>query len=202
MLGCDNSREVAAVQINSPANSNTVVLVTRANEELLRQVDSSDVVSTVVDVTIVGDQSGVTAELCFSVADDVDTDEACLGFIDEDEARFKCEDECLERNDQDQLCGETTHFTNFAILLAGGGSADGKCGSSTNDFITGEWWGDLTLTASLVGFCLLFGIAFILLALFVPPFGKLFFGQEHLQQKEFLSTLSRPTSIGDADGQL
>lgn len=93
------------------------------------------------------------------------------------------------------------HFTNFAILLDGGGSSDGKCGSSTNDFITGKWWGDLTLTASLVGCCCCFGIVFILLALFVPPFGRLFFGADFVERKQFATTL-RPTSMTDVDGQL
>jgi len=143
--------------------------------------------------------------LCFNVDEDVDEDDACLGFIDEDEKEFKCEDECLERNDEDQLCGETSHFTNFAILLQGGGSSGGKCGSSTNDFITGVWWGDLTLTASLLGCCCCFGIVFILLALFVPPFQRLFFGKEQYETAKLLENGRLSTanvSIADGEGML
>jgi len=46
------------------------------------------------------------------------TDNACLGFLNA-EKKWECVDECLESKG-DLLCGDTDHFTNFAILLTGG----------------------------------------------------------------------------------
>ena len=94
------------------------------------------------------------------------------------------------------------HFTNFAILLDGGGSSSGKCGSSTNDYITGKWWGDLTLTAALIGTCCCFGVVFIVLVLFVPPLRRMFVGEAMFEEQILLSKTQRPTSMVDLDGQL
>ena len=79
----------------------------------------------------------------------------CLGFWNERRSppRWECEDPCLERNDEDQnqICGRTTHFTNFALLLQNGYGKDSDCGR-VYDFITGTYWGDLILVASCIGF--------------------------------------------------
>lgn len=60
-------------------------------------------------------------------------DDTCLGYLDasSDPPSWRCEDECLEKKG-DLLCGETSHFTNFAILLSGSGSGSGKCGGDDN----------------------------------------------------------------------
>ena len=61
----------------------------------------------------------------------------CLSFYDERKAKWVCEDECLSyTGKEDQLCGQTSHLTNFALLLSGasGGSGDGDpCTSSSQD---------------------------------------------------------------------
>lgn len=105
------------------------------------------------EVELVGD-----AELCFSVDADVDTEDLCLGFIDE-EGRWKCEDSCLQE-DNDFLCGTTDHFTSFALLLAGGenGGGDG-CGSSD------DGWDPLIayLSIGIVGFFVIIVLIAVLL---------------------------------------
>lgn len=60
-----------------------------------------------------------------------DADSLCLGFLDEskDPPEWKCEDTCLEHNDDGRYCGRTDHFTNFALLLR----ADSGGGRSTCD---------------------------------------------------------------------
>jgi uncharacterized membrane protein YbjE (DUF340 family) len=45
--------------------------------------------------------------------------------LNEDTNEWECEDECLE-SQGDLLCGTTSHFTSFALLLAG----TSECGSS------------------------------------------------------------------------
>lgn len=59
-------------------------------------------------------------ELCLTgrkIAEE-DAGSLCLGFLDEsaDPPRWECEDTCLERDDN-EFCGKTDHFTNFALLL-------------------------------------------------------------------------------------
>ncbi len=59
-------------------------------------------------------------EVCLRVDEGVsDLEGACLGFFDEKHGEWRCEDETLETR-EDTLCGDTDHFTTFAILLRGG----------------------------------------------------------------------------------
>jgi len=66
-------------------------------------------------------------ELCFS-SSLANIEGQCLGFLNE-QNQWECQDECLEPKNG-QLCGTTTHFTNFALLLGGGGDA---CGTSAEE---------------------------------------------------------------------
>lgn len=62
-------------------------------------------------------REGDRIALCLDGAlDEERRKDACLGYYDEAGGKWKCEDTCLKRKD-DQLCGTTTHFTNFALLL-------------------------------------------------------------------------------------
>jgi hypothetical protein len=60
-----------------------------------------------------------------------------LGFYN-NENEWKCVDECLEVS-EGQLCGETDHFTSFAILLGGNGNND-KCNSDSQIVIQYLTW--------------------------------------------------------------
>ena len=52
-----------------------------------------------------------------------------MSFYDEITKKWICQDPCLKQIDS-QLCGETDHLTNFAILLNGDEAGDDPCGSS------------------------------------------------------------------------
>jgi hypothetical protein len=67
------------------------------------------------------------ATVCVTRLKDPGQQPVCLGYLDEtaNPPVWKCEDECLKERG-DLLCGETSHFTNFAILL-GGMQSGGKC---------------------------------------------------------------------------
>ena len=43
----------------------------------------------------------------------------CLGFLNErvSPAKWECQDESLQIDQEGSLCGKTNHFTNFAVLL-------------------------------------------------------------------------------------
>jgi hypothetical protein len=120
------------------------------------------------------------AKLCFQV-NETDSD-SCLGYLDESISppKWKCEDECLDSH-QGQLCGSTSHFTSFAILLSGGSGGD-----CTSNYILGSGWYDLALILSFVV------VLWICLCLFVfivecTPFGNYFFGKEHTRVKQLRS---------------
>ena len=42
----------------------------------------------------------------------------CLGFYNEEMGKWRCEDLCLT-TESNELCGQTDHLTNFAVLLMG-----------------------------------------------------------------------------------
>lgn len=66
------------------------------------------------------------AQLCFATSSDYDKDEGCLAFLN-DQRQWECQDKCLSENDG-LVCGETDHFTTFALLLTGSDKQD--CGST------------------------------------------------------------------------
>jgi hypothetical protein len=78
---------------------------------------------------------GKPATICLA-SDTSRLDASCLGYLDETRSppEWKCEDSCLDETDNNTLCGETDHFTNFAILLTGTGS--GKGCDRDDDYIT------------------------------------------------------------------
>ena len=88
-----------------------------------------------------------------------------------------CEDECLSENN-DNYCGRTDHFTNFAILLGAGIGNDGGCGDGNYQYVTGDWFGDLMLVMSicllLIIICCVIGFIFTV----VPPFKRIMYGKE------------------------
>jgi hypothetical protein len=51
-----------------------------------------------------------------------------LAFLNEETNKWECEDPCLESKG-DLLCGSTSHFTSFALLLAG----TEECGSENSE---------------------------------------------------------------------
>lgn len=65
------------------------------------------------------------ATVCFRASADAAAGN-CLGYLDETRSppQWRCEDPCLDKKEGDLVCGETDHFTNFAILLGGGAEPD------------------------------------------------------------------------------
>jgi len=56
----------------------------------------------------------------------IDRDAICLSYYDVVEERWICEDNNLvDTIEEGQLCGDTPHLTNFALLLSGDGSSAG-----------------------------------------------------------------------------
>ena len=95
----------------------------------------SNSLSSVIDITLRGPdgaerQPDKAVEICFELATS-EEDDACLAYWDTRLEGWKCEDKCIQRKGK-FACGDTDHFTNFAILLAGL-SGKGGDGCSDND---------------------------------------------------------------------
>lgn len=118
---------------------------TKVLSSAVTQSSSTRVVSGVFDVqsTDGSTQLDQPLEICLQAEDGAE--DGCLGYIDETKnpPEWKCEDDCLDKTGG-FLCGKTSHLTNFAILLGGGGVGNG-CGSSYMYF-TGHSLGDSLTT--------------------------------------------------------
>jgi hypothetical protein len=137
-----------------------LVTVSEVDPSSLPPTDS-EIGSKVFDVRFTDQElDNFSVKLCFASNS---TQDACLGYLDENTTppEWKCEDYCLSSNQDGQLCGDTSHFTNFAILLRGSNSADCESGKT---YVTGSFNGDLALCLSVVGGCICLGILVILLA--------------------------------------
>ena len=70
----------------------------------------------------------------------------CLSYFDEKKEKWKCQDECLTTTRDNQLCGQTDHLTNFALLLSGNSGGGGHpCRSDSQSFVLS--WASLGLVA-------------------------------------------------------
>ena len=127
----------------------------------------------IIDVTIV-DENGVSLqpqgdiEICID-SNGVDSDNPCLGFFNELNNEWECEDTCLEEDNKGLYCGITSHLSRFTLLLdPGGTTGNERCGSDSWNGITPTPWGDAIVIASacILVFCI--GIIVIILITLKP----------------------------------
>lgn len=83
---------------------------------------SDEIISPAYDFGPNGTKFGAAATLCLEPNPGAKTEKSCLGYQDNG-GKWKCEDPCPTARDGGVLCGETSHFTNFAVLLEGGSGA-------------------------------------------------------------------------------
>ena len=76
--------------------------------------------------------------------DSVEESDGCLAYINAN-GEWECEDVCLERREDNLLCGVTAHFTSFAVLLTGQGKGASACGDNNNRMMRSS---DVCLAAS------------------------------------------------------
>jgi len=114
----------------------------------------------VLDITLSANGNLITqfddpVEICFDVPpeyNDIEVDEACLSFLNEETGEFECQDKCLETNES-QICGKKDHFTSFSILLDGRGGS--SCGS--DDELDTYFWLSLGFVGGAV-YCIIFAM--------------------------------------------
>lgn len=100
--------------------------------------------SSVIDLTLTdanGDplQFDGEIELCFGLLDsNADITRACLGYLDEEQGEWVCQDESLEGGESGEYCGGTSHFTNFALLLGATCGPEGCSSGAKGDTVI-QW---------------------------------------------------------------
>ena len=75
-------------------------------------------------------------------------DNVCLGYLDEANGEWKCEDTCPENKKNRFVCGQTDHLTNFALLLLGNLENGNPCESQARNSTIS--WISLGLVAAAV----------------------------------------------------
>lgn len=153
-----DNNQVGTLTISSSTFGDDGTLIIR-EANVPENTDVSNVLSNVVDVVLL-DANGneisaldTNVEICLEVDQEASEDDLCLSFLDEtkDPPEFVCQDPCVEFQNDTFVCGDTAHFTSFAVLLDGdaGGS---QCGSSENpyEFDTMAW---LSLGAIIIACC-------------------------------------------------
>ena len=121
----NNSKEcVGTFSVDPVSPSGTKIIVSNPNLEVIKESDTQDVKSVILDITLDdnSNQLGGDVEVCIQpTQSNSNVKELCLGFLDESSKPpiWKCEDNNLKKKSDGLLCGKTNHFTNFAILLAG-----------------------------------------------------------------------------------
>lgn len=153
-----------------------VVLIKQADDQLINQAGNvNDIVSAVVDISLVGRDGKQmklegSATICLKLNSTESNRKQCLSYIDTsvDPPVWKCQDECLEQVSPSFWCGQTDHFTNFAVLLRGSKSKDrlDVCGDNSEEYFAGSAWID-GLISILVAIMVLVMISIIGLILHV-----------------------------------
>ena len=167
------------VEVPPAAPSGVDIIVSIPNPDVIRNSDIRDVDSLIVDIRLSDESAslGGSVEICLQSTSD--SDDQCLGFLNEEKSPpiWECQDRCLNTNNDGLFCGSTDHFTNFALLLGGGGSTGqgGVCGESFNDYITGSILGDFLLILGLALFVCMICVIVVIIATIFP---KLALGSE------------------------
>ena len=120
--------------------------------------DNDNLNSYVVDIKLVDPfgnsiQPTGPVELCFQPnSTSKGRKQQCLGYLEEGTGDWVCES-CLEEKNG-LLCGKSSHFTMFSLLLdVGGAGVDDLCGPGT-EYMTGSFTGDaLLVSMTIVGVC-------------------------------------------------
>lgn len=81
----------------------------------------------------------------------------CLGFYATSSRSWICQDKCLTPSNESMVCGQTNHFTNFAVLL------EGITSGCDPQFIFGKAIYDSTLALGIAGLILIFCMVILIL---------------------------------------
>ena len=180
----DNNNRVTVIRDGSgniisiiTANQGVIGYQNTLKVEVISDESSQD--GTVIDISLI-DPSGSfvqpqgDVELCFNPKDG-NEDDQCLGFLNEETNEWECEDECLKQDDNGLLCGDTSHFSKFSLLLDVSGSGNSGCSGSSWNGITHHQWLDAVIILTTVTTACCVSCIVILIGIIFPRFH----GREH-----------------------
>ena len=156
------------VVVVGPGGNPIVVVNPGNNGTIIVSPGTAPTVPGVISPVIEVNGTGLPAEITIVVNGTVNG-HVCLAYYDTKDEKWKCVDECVTLNKTGNVTyvtGVTPHFTNFAILLGGGG-----CNGNNFQLAT---WVSIVVAAGV-------SALFILIVLYVPFFRALFFGDEAIR---------------------
>ena len=171
------------IQLNIETQGRVLLQISPPQADVIQYTNISQIASPVVDISLVSGKFPDKVTICFSKSERVEKiSDTCLGYLDESvfPPEWVCQDRCLKEKENRLLCGDTNHFTNFAILL--GGDNGSHC-SNDSQYITGSWSGDIILIAVLIGSLCLLCFLIFLLSIFCSPCKRLIYGRKTYIQK-------------------
>ena len=174
------------------APSGIEIIVDDPNPDIYYSSNNIQFVSSiVVNINLIDGSNnlGGSVEICFK--SNSNSDQVCLGYLDESKNEWVCEDECPDEKNG-FYCGKTDHFTNFALLLDGGSNTNSKCSGDNDGLVTGSWYGDLFLAIGCVVFMSLC-ILIIIISASIPAIDSLIYGTEGRRIRK-LRTVQRTTN--------
>ena len=117
----------------------------------------------ILDITLLDRNGNLVTKLddplsiCLPRPPELARKDICLGFYDERQSRWKCEDPCLTNKDSKSLlCGQTDHLTNFALLLTGNLKGGDPCNPAVEKTLS---WISVGFVAGAIILVILSGIA-------------------------------------------
>lgn len=167
---------------------NGLLVLQRGDIALLATaIGSSLLTSDVLNLTLVNTQTqsviqpASPVQICLSTASSPtgitsSISDQCLAFLDETQTppKWICQDKCLTTSTKGVLCGNTNHFTSFAIFF-GGASNSATCSSQ---FFTGSSEYD-SLVSALFAIGVIAVLLVIMALIFYTSIGrKIFYGKE------------------------
>jgi len=172
------------------------IVMNQPNATVIESSDTSAIVSFIVDIhfEVEGNQLDGSVKICVKPDPNLSsTNDICLGFLDEslDPPEWKCEEICLKKEKGGLLCGFTSHFTNFALLLGAShaGLSSDKCEAAIEVYVTGSVENDMILIASCAGGMVFFFFLFWFLADNCKLISKFVYGEGYrIRRLRFNST--------------
>jgi len=142
-------------------------------------VGVEEVASPIINVTLADGGTGPLGgkvEICLKAFDT--SRQHCLGFLDEsrDPPEWRCEDRCVHLN-KGLKCGNTGHFTAFALLLTIELPGRDPCSAFTG-YVTGSPYGDLILILSTVALMVCVCVCLCVAVTNIPYVRMLLLGSE------------------------
>jgi hypothetical protein len=140
----DETNNVGAVVINSNTIKTASGILVISEAVIPTNTDLSLVLSSIVELTLFdsdGNEISLlenSVKVCLEVPET--EEDLCLSYLDTSVSppEWKCQDPCLTRENSTYVCGDTGHFTSFAVLLDGTGG-DGCGGDSSGANIIIQW---------------------------------------------------------------